>query len=146
MKLERIAKGAQISGIELGEVVRVVSADRLSDNAVPIDCKADRGRADERVLFRLNESELTAELVGRPWRLDADGADLALAAEVGRANLAYLVDPMMAAHTSNVAPLLRQARAVYESNPSRQLLRCVRAGGPPKDPAAHQSKSGPRPR
>ncbi len=146
MKLERIAKGAQISEIELGKVVRVVSADRLSDYAVTIDCKADRGRSDERVLFRLNESELTAELLGRPRSLDADGADLALAAEAGRANLAHLVDPTMAAHTSNVAPLLRQATAVYETMPSRQLLRCVRADGPPKDPAAHQSKSAPRPR
>lgn len=34
MKLEEIAKGAQISGIEPGKVVRVVSADPLGDNAV----------------------------------------------------------------------------------------------------------------
>lgn len=34
MKLEQITKGALITGIEPGKVVRVVSADPLGDNAV----------------------------------------------------------------------------------------------------------------
>ena len=75
MKLEQIAKGAQISGIEPGKVVRVVSADPLGDNAVTVVYKADDGRLGERVLFRSNESELHIASVGRPWSFDADGAD-----------------------------------------------------------------------
>lgn len=65
MKLEQIAKGAQISGIEPGKVVRVVSADPLGDNAVTVVYKADDGRLGERVLFRSNESELHIASVGR---------------------------------------------------------------------------------
>ena len=75
MKLEQIAKGAQISGIEPGKVVRVVSADPLGDNAVTVVYKADDGRLGERVLFRSNESELHIASAGRPWSFDADGAD-----------------------------------------------------------------------
>jgi hypothetical protein len=69
MKLEQIAKGAQISGIEPGKVVRVVSADPLGDNALTVVYKADDGRLDERVLFRSNESELHIASIGRPWIL-----------------------------------------------------------------------------
>ena len=56
MKLEQIAKGAQISGIEPGKVVRVVSADPLGDNAVTVVYKTDDGRLGERVFFRSNEA------------------------------------------------------------------------------------------
>ena len=96
MKLESIAKGALVSGIEAGKVVRVVSADPLGDNAVTVVYKADDGRLGERVLFRSNESELQIASVGRPWSFDADGADFKLAAEAYRINLAHLFDPMMA--------------------------------------------------
>lgn len=130
MKLEQIAKGAQISGIEPGKVVRVVSADPLGDNAVTVVYKADDGRLGERVLFRANESELSIATAGRPWSFDADGADFKLAAEAYRINLAHLFDPMMAVHTSNVEPLPHQITAVYESMLPRQPLRYVLADDP----------------
>jgi superfamily II DNA or RNA helicase len=130
MKLEQIAKGAQISGIEPGKVVRVVSADPLGDNAVTVVYKVDDGRLGERVLFRSNESELSIASVGRPWSFDADGADFKLAAEAYRINLAHLFDPMMAVHTSNVEPLPHQITAVYESMLPRQPLRYVLADDP----------------
>lgn len=130
MKLEQIIKGAQISGIEPGKVVRVVSADPLGDNAVTVVYKADDGRLGERVLFRSNEAELNVASVGRPWSFDADGADFKLAAEAYRINLAHLFDPMMAVHTSNVEPLPHQITAVYESMLPRQPLRYVLADDP----------------
>lgn len=130
MKLEAIAKGALVSGIEDGRVVRVVSADPLGDNAVTVVFKTDDGRLGERVLFRSNESELTIATAGRPWSFDADGADFKLAAEAYRINLAYLFDPMMAVHTSKVEPLPHQITAVYESMLPRQPLRYVLADDP----------------
>lgn len=130
MKLEQISKGAQISGIEPGKIVRVVSADPLGDNAVTVVYKADDGRLGERVLFRSNESELSIASIGRPWSFDADGADFKLAAEAYRINLAHLFDPMMAVHTSNVEPLPHQITAVYESMLPRQPLRYVLADDP----------------
>jgi hypothetical protein len=58
MKLEQIAKGAQISGIKPGKVVRVVSADPLGDNAVTVVAKADDGRSGERVRMTLGSDDV----------------------------------------------------------------------------------------
>ena len=52
MKLEQIAKGALISGIEPGKVVRVMSSDPLGDNSVSVVYRTDDGRLGERQLFR----------------------------------------------------------------------------------------------
>src|SRR5439155_5673577 len=67
---------------------------------------------------------------GRPWAFDAPGAAFKLAAEAYRINLAYLFDPMMAIHTSNVEPYPHQITAVYESMLDRQPLRYVLADDP----------------
>lgn len=130
MKLEEIAKGALISGIEPGNVARIVSADPLGGNAVTVVYRTDDGRLGERVLFRSNEAELSIATAGRPWSFDADGEGFKLAAEAIRINLAHLFDPMMAVHTSNVEPLPHQITAVYESMLPRQPLRFVLADDP----------------
>lgn len=130
MKLESISKGALISGIEEGRVVRVVSADPLGDNAMTVVYKSDDGRLGERVVFRADEAKLSIASAGRPWSFDADGADFKLAAEAYRINLAHLFDPMMAVHTSNVQPLPHQITAVYESMLPKQPLRYVLADDP----------------
>ena len=130
MKLEEIAKGALVSGIEPGKVARVVGVDPLGDNAVTVVYRTDDGRLGERVLFRSNESELEIATAGRPWSFEADGEGFKLAAEAIRINLAHLFDPMMAVHTSNVEPLPHQITAVYESMLPRQPLRFVLADDP----------------
>lgn len=130
MQLESIAKGALISGIENGQIVRIVSADLLGENSISIVYKTDDGRLGEQVLFRSNEASLSIASAGRPWSFDADGADFKLAAEAYRVNLAYLFDPLMAVHTSNVDPLPHQITAVYESMLPRQPLRYVLADDP----------------
>ena len=43
------------------------------------------------------------------------GMAFQLACEAKRIDLAFLFDPMMAVHTSNVEPLPHQITAVYES-------------------------------
>jgi hypothetical protein len=50
--------------------------------------------------------------------------------EAKRIDLAFLFDPMMAVHTSNVEPLPHQITAVYESMLPRQPLRFVLADDP----------------
>ena len=130
MKLEEIAKGALISGIEPGKVARVVSVDTLGDSAITVVYRTDDGRLGERVLFRANEPELKIATEGRPWSFDADGESFKLAAEAYRIDLAHLFDPMMAVHTSNVEPLPHQITAVYESMLPRQPLRYVLADDP----------------
>ena len=53
-----------------------------------------------------------------------------LTCEAKRIDLAFLFDPMMAVHTSNVEPLPHQITAVYESMLPRQPLRYVLADYP----------------
>jgi SNF2 family DNA or RNA helicase len=66
----------------------------------------------------------------RPFAFDGDAAAFQLACEAKRIDLAFLFDPMMAVHTSNVEPLPHQITAVYESMLPRQPLRYVLADDP----------------
>lgn len=130
LKLESITKNALISGIEAGQVARIVSADLMGENALSVVYKTNDGRLGERVLFRTDEANLSLAEAGRPWAFDANGDDFKLVAEAWRINLAHLFDPMMAVHTSNVEPLPHQITAVYESMLPRQPLRYVLADDP----------------
>lgn len=130
LKLEDIKKNAAISGLEPGQVVRIVTTEPVGDNAVTVYYKTSDGKLMERMLFRTDEAQLSLAQAGRPWSFDAPGADFKLAAEAWRINLAHLFDPMMAVHTSNVEPLPHQITAVYESMLPRQPLRYVLADDP----------------
>ena len=85
LKLENIQKNAALSGLEPGQVVRIVTTEPVGNHALTVYYKT------------------------------ADGADFKLAVEAYRINLAHLFDPMMAVHTFNVEPLPHQITAVYES-------------------------------
>lgn len=130
LKLERIQKNATVSGLEPGQVVRVVTTEAAGDNSLTVYYKTADGALRERMLFRTDEVNLSLAEAGRPWAFDAPGEDFKLAAEAYRINLAHLFDPMMAVHTSNVEPLPHQITAVYESMLPRQPLRYVLADDP----------------
>lgn len=129
LKLEDIKKDSAIKGIEPNEVVRVVTTEPIGDNALTVYYKVD-GQIKERMLFRTDEPSMSLAENGRPWSFDANGEDFKLTTEAYRINLAYLFDPMMAVHTSNVEPLPHQITAVYESMLPRQPLRYVLADDP----------------
>ena len=84
----------------------------------------------ERLLSRADEPSIGLATAQRPWSFDGDGAAFQLACEAKRIDLAFLFDPMMAVHTSNVEPLPHQITAVYESMLPRQPLRFVLADDP----------------
>lgn len=130
LKLEQIQKNAAISGLEPGQVVRIVTTEPVGDNALTVYYKTAGGMLRERMLFRTDEANLSLAESGRPWAFDAPGQDFKLAAEAYRIHLAHLFDPMMAVHTSNVEPLPHQITAVYESMLPRQPLRYVLADDP----------------
>jgi superfamily II DNA or RNA helicase len=130
LKLEEIKNNATVSGIEPGQVVRIVTTEAVGDNALTVYYKTADGKLLERMLFRTDEANLSLADIGRPWAFDASGSDFKLAAEAYRINLAHLFDPMMAVHTSNVEPLPHQITAVYESMLPRQPLRYVLADDP----------------
>jgi superfamily II DNA or RNA helicase len=128
--LEDIKKDAQLRGIQGDEVVRVVTVEPVGTDALTVIYKDGQGRLGEQMLFRSDQARLTLAEAGRPWSFDASGADFKLGLEAYRINLAYLFDPMMAVHTSNVEPLPHQISAVYESMLPRQPLRFVLADDP----------------
>lgn len=130
LKLEDIKKNAAISGIEPGQVVRIVTTEPVGDNALTVYYKTSDGLLLERMLFRSDETNLSLAEAGRPWAFDASGEEFKLAVEAYRISLAHLFDPMMAVHTSNVEPLPHQITAVYESMLPRQPLRYVLADDP----------------
>ena len=104
LKLEEITEHAALTGIEPGQVVRVVTTEPVGYNALTVYYKTSDGRLLERMLFRTDEATLALAQAGRPWAFDAPGTAFKLAAEAYRIQLAYLFDPMMAVHTSNVEP------------------------------------------
>lgn len=130
LTLEQIQKNAAISGLEPGQVVRIVTTEPVGDNALTVYYKTADGTLRERMLFRTDEANLSLAESGRPWAFDAPGEGFKLAAEAYRISLAHLFDPMMAVHTSNVEPLPHQITAVYESMLPRQPLRYVLADDP----------------
>lgn len=128
LKLEDIRKDAAITGIEPGQVVKIVTTEPVGDNALTVYYKTADGRVQERMLFRSDETNLALAEAGRPWAFDAPSAEFKLGLEAFRIHLAHLFDPIMAVHTSNVDPLPHQISAVYESMLPCQPLRFVLAG------------------
>jgi superfamily II DNA or RNA helicase len=130
LRLEDVKKDAAVNGIEPGQIVQIVTTEPIGENALTVYYRTADGQLKEQMLFRSSEASLSLAEAGRPWAFDASGEEFKLAAEAYRIDLAYLFDPMMAVHTSNVEPLPHQITAVYESMLPRQPLRFVLADDP----------------
>ncbi|MBL8657370.1 MAG: DUF3883 domain-containing protein [Altererythrobacter sp.] len=127
MKLEEIKSGQSLSGIEPSQIVTVVP---LGEGSVQTIYRTPDGGMKERLLSRGDESSVDLATMERPFSFDGDGTAFQLACEAKRIDLAFLFDPMMAVHSSNVEPLPHQITAVYESLLPRQPLRFVLADDP----------------
>jgi superfamily II DNA or RNA helicase len=130
LTLEALKPTAVVSGLEPGQVVRIVTTEVVGPDAITVYYKTPAGHLRERMLFRSDEPLLDLAVAGRPWAFDAPGEAFKLAAEAYRIDLAHLFDPMMAVHTSNVEPLPHQITGVYESMLPRQPLRYILADDP----------------
>ncbi|MDB5334579.1 MAG: helicase domain protein [Planctomycetaceae bacterium] len=130
IRLEEIKAGLALAGLEpaaLGSVVAVVP---IAEGTVQVIYKTPDGTLKDRLLNRADESSISLATGECPWSFDGDGDSFKLAVEAKRIDLAFLFDPMMAVHTSNVEPLPHQITAVYESMLPRQPLRFVLADDP----------------
>ena len=130
MKLQDIKAGLSLSGVEPTQIVTVVATVPQGDGAVQLIYRTPDGGMKERLLLSADEPTISVAIVERPFSFDGDGAAFQLACEAKRIDLAFLFDPMMAVHTSNVEPLPHQITAVYESMLPRQPLRFVLADDP----------------
>lgn len=88
------------------------------------------GKVGTELLLRDRESGLEIVTAGRPWSFDGDGGLFRLASEAHRIRLAFLFDPYLAVHSSNVEALPHQLTAVYEEMLTRQPLRFLLADDP----------------
>ena len=104
MKLQEITTGLSLSGVEPTQIVNVVTTVPLGDGEVQLIYRTPDGQIKERLLSRADETSINVATVERPFSFDGDGAAFQLACEAKRIDLAFLFDPMMAVHTSNVEP------------------------------------------
>lgn len=130
MNLEEIAAGQSLTGIESEAISQVVAAIPIGANTIQLVYRMPDGTIRETLLDRKRAEDVTIATAQSPWSFDGDGEAFKLAVEAKRIDLAFLFDPMMAIHTSNVEPLPHQITAVYESMLPRQPLRFVLADDP----------------
>ncbi len=130
MRIEDLSVGNALVGIEPSSVVSVVVVLPITEDSVTLIYKTPDGTLKERLLNRADEENIALATQERPWSFDGDGKAFKLAVEAKRIDLAFLFDPMMAVHTSNVEPLPHQITAVYESLLPRQPLRYILADDP----------------
>jgi SNF2 family DNA or RNA helicase len=128
--LESIIPGLSLVGLEPLVISTVVAVIPIGEGAVQVIYKTADGTLKDRLLNRGDESNISVATVERPWSFEGDGEDFKLTVEAKRIDLAFLFDPMMAVHTSNVDPLPHQITAVYESMLPRQPLRFILADDP----------------
>jgi len=130
IRLEDLKPGIDLTGLEPAVISIVVSVVPIADGAVQVIYRTPDGSLKERLLNRADEPNISVATSERPWSFDGDGEKFKLTVEAKRIDLAFLFDPMMAVHTSNVDPLPHQITAVYESMLPRQPLRFVLADDP----------------
>lgn len=130
MRLEDLIPGSSLTGLEPTFIATVVAVVPITEGAVQVIYKTPDGMLKDRLLGRIDEANIAIATQERPWAFDGDGEDFKLAVEAKRIDLAFLFDPMMAVHTSNVDALPHQITAVYESMLPRQPLRFVLADDP----------------
>ncbi len=130
MRVEDLKKGQTLTGLEPAVLATLIAIDPIAEGSVQVIYKTPDGTIKERLISRADEASLDIATEERPWAFDGNGEDFKLAIEAKRIDLAFLFDPMMAIHTSNVEPLPHQITAVYESMLPRQPLRFVLADDP----------------
>ena len=130
MNLEDIQPGNTLEGVEPTQVVSVVATVPLAEGSLQLIYRTPDGAMKECLLSRADEQLISVATAELPFSFNGDGAAFQLACEAKRIDLAFLFDPMMAVHTSNVEPLPHQITAVYESMLPRQPLRFVLADDP----------------
>ncbi|WP_437595663.1 hypothetical protein WMF28_24110 [Sorangium sp. So ce590] len=124
MKLEDVTNGASLEGVEPSSVVTLVATILISPDSLQLIYRLPDGALRERLVSRADEAVLALATSARPWSFDGDGAAFQLTAEAKRIDLAFLFDPMMAVHTSNiVAPAASSSSGATSSSRSSARTR-----------------------
>ncbi|HQR42242.1 MAG TPA: helicase-related protein, partial [Gemmatales bacterium] len=130
LRLSEIKTGQALLGLEPAVIATVSAVNQIAEGAVEVIYRTPDGGLKSRLLNTNDEANISLATTERPWSFDGDPAAFQLTCEAKRIDLAFLFDPMMAVHSSNVDPLPHQITAVYESMLPRQPLRFVLADDP----------------
>ncbi|MFW5638520.1 MAG: hypothetical protein ACOCG4_04585 [Methanoculleus sp.] len=65
LRLEDIKKDAAVSGIEPGQIVRIITTEPVGENALTVYYRTDDGQVKEQMLFRSSETSLALAEAGR---------------------------------------------------------------------------------
>jgi hypothetical protein len=84
MKLEELAQGQSLSGIEPTDVVSVVALVPLAEGSVQLIYRTPDGAMKERLLGRSDEASIAIASAERPFSFDGDGSAFQLACEAKR--------------------------------------------------------------
>lgn len=128
--LEEIKPGSVVEGLVPGKTVSIVKVTWHGSATMTVVFQDADGKLGDQLLFRSDEHRLRLAERGRQWAFDGDGALFRLVSEAQRIRLAYLFDPLLAVHISNVEALPHQLAAVYGEMLNRQPLRFLLADDP----------------
>jgi superfamily II DNA or RNA helicase len=128
--LEDIKPNSQVKGILPSGLVTVLSAQWHGSDVVEVTYRDVSGKLGSELLFRDRQADLEVSAPGHPWAFDADPEMFRLVSEAYRIRMAYLFDPWLAIHLSQVEPLPHQITAVYGEMLPRQPLRFLLADDP----------------
>lgn len=130
-RLEELSPGAIVEGVRTDGPVTVVSAQWFGQSAVELTYKVEStGSVGNQLLYRTDEEHLRIVEGRRRWAFDGKGDLIRCVAEAKRMRLAYLFDPRLAVHVSQVEALSHQISAIYEEMLPRQSLRFLLADNP----------------
>lgn len=129
-KLEDLKRNAQVKGLTPSGTVTILNVQQLGPDVVDVTYRDAGGKDHSELLYRDREPDLEVIEAGAPWAFDSDGELFRLASEAYRIRMAYLFDPWMAVHLSQVEPLPHQITAVYGEMLPRQPLRFLLADDP----------------
>jgi Superfamily II DNA/RNA helicases, SNF2 family len=130
-QLNELQVGALVAGLLPGNnPVSLLSVIPHSSTWVELFYKDSNGQLGQELVNLERLADLTIVPKALPWSFAADGTLFRLLSEAERIRLAYLFDPLMAVHASQVEPLPHQITAVYETLLSKQPLRYLLADDP----------------
>lgn len=129
-KLEDLKRNAQVKGLNPSGLVTILNVQQHGADVFEVTYRDVNGKDHSELLFRDRETDLQVTEAGTPWAFNSDGELFRLASEAYRIRMAYLFDPWMAVHLSQVDPLPHQITAVYGEMLPRQPLRFLLADDP----------------
>jgi len=129
--ISELKPGSVVQGLASDGQVTVVSVTQHGSSSATVVYRDEAtGRLADQLVFASDAHKWRLVEAGRSWAFDGDGDLFRLVAEAQRIGLAYLFDPLLAIHISNVEPLPHQIAAVYEEMLQRQPLRYLLADDP----------------